>query len=88
MTARTASCNCFCNHLLVELPRRIVQIAPVDDVVAVENRAGLVPRHFHSDYLRNSSPNQISNSSPPEIVWDPSRQACVVLVMVVPRAMS
>jgi hypothetical protein len=47
-----------------------------------------VPRHFHSDYLRNSSPNQISNSSPPEIVWDPSRQACVVLVMVVPRAMS
>jgi len=56
----------------LELHRRSSEIATRNDVVAFENRAGLVSAQLHRDALWNASPNHVPNGGPAEIVGDAS----------------
>jgi HNH endonuclease len=60
-TRALASCT-HASDIGGETFRRLPQIALADDVVAVEDRARLVPAHLHGDALWDASANHVANS--------------------------
>jgi len=54
-------------QVLVQLFRRIVQIAFIDDVVTLEHAPRLVPADEHGHLFTHASPDQIAGASAPEI---------------------
>jgi len=55
----------------MQLFRRIVQIAFVNNVVALEYAACLVPTDEHGDFLRDARANEIPDASASQIVEQP-----------------
>src|SRR5215467_3749497 len=51
-----------------EAPRGVLKVSRAHDVVAVEDRASLVPRHRHGNPLRHPCVDHVPDRSPPAVV--------------------
>jgi hypothetical protein len=54
----------------------LAEVALADNVVAVEDGAGLVARHGHGDPLSHPRPDEVTHDRTPEVVKQLSRYAC------------